>query len=54
VLQWEIQKKRDQYEELDVRGRIILKWFSKKYDGVIWPGFIWLRIGISRWLLKLQ
>jgi hypothetical protein len=27
--------------------RIILKWMSQKYDGVLWTGFILLMIGTS-------
>jgi hypothetical protein len=26
--------------------RIILKLISRKYDGRVWTGFIWLRIGM--------
>jgi hypothetical protein len=36
----ESQKKRGHYEGLDVAGRIILKWFLEKWDGVVWIGFI--------------
>jgi hypothetical protein len=34
-----------------VGGRIILKWIIESYDGMLWAGFIWLRIGTSDWLL---
>jgi hypothetical protein len=27
-------------EDLDVGGRIILKWFLEKLDGMVWTGFI--------------
>jgi len=30
---------------LDVDGKIIFKWFFKKWDGEAWTGFFWLRIG---------
>jgi hypothetical protein len=35
----------------NVSGRIILKHVLKRYDGVVWTGFIWLRIGTSGSLL---
>jgi hypothetical protein len=35
------------YNNLDVGGRIIIKWILEKQDGVIWTGFICLRIGTS-------
>jgi hypothetical protein len=28
-------------------GRIILRWILDKLDGVVWTGFIWLRIMTS-------
>jgi hypothetical protein len=31
-------------EDPDVDERIILKWIFEKWDGMAWPGFIWLRI----------
>jgi hypothetical protein len=43
---WVSQKEGDQYTDLDVGGRIILRWILEKYDGVVWTGLIWLRIGI--------
>jgi hypothetical protein len=29
----------------------MLKWNLERYDGVLWTGLIWLRIGTSGWLL---
>jgi hypothetical protein len=44
-------KERDHSEERDVIGRIILEWILERYDGVVWTGLIWLRIGTSGGLL---
>jgi hypothetical protein len=35
----------DHLKNLDVDGRIILEWILEKYDGKLWTGFFWLRIG---------
>jgi hypothetical protein len=48
---WESQKERDHYEDQDVGGWTILKWILERYDGMIWSGSIWLRIGTSGGLL---
>jgi hypothetical protein len=49
---WESQKERDHHKEgLDIGRRKILKWILEKEDGVLWTGFIWLRIGTSGGLL---
>jgi hypothetical protein len=34
-------------EDLNVSGRIILRWILEMQDGVVWTGLIWLRIGTS-------
>jgi hypothetical protein len=44
---WESQKERDHWQNQDVRGWTILKWILERYDGVIWIGLIWIRIGTS-------
>jgi hypothetical protein len=44
---WECQKERDHWEDQDVGGLTILKWILEKYDGMVWIGLIWLRIGTN-------
>jgi hypothetical protein len=44
-------KEEDHSEDLDVDGRIILKWILGKLGGKLWTGFIWLRLGFSDGLL---
>jgi hypothetical protein len=39
-------------KETNVGGRIILKWILEKYSGVVWTGFIWLRIRTSSGILR--
>jgi hypothetical protein len=40
-------KGRDNMVDINVDGKIILEWISVKYDGNVWTGFIWFRIGTS-------
>jgi hypothetical protein len=42
---WERQRERDHKEDQDVGGRIILGWILERWDGVMWTGLVWLRIG---------
>jgi hypothetical protein len=37
----------DHSEDLGVDEKIILEWILGKYDGKVWTGFLWLRIGTS-------
>jgi hypothetical protein len=48
---WESQKEGDHWEDQDVGGWTILKWFLERQDGIVWIGLIWLRIGTSGGLL---
>jgi hypothetical protein len=48
---WESQKVRDHWEDLDVGGWTILKWFLERSDGMVLIGLIWLRIGTNGGLL---
>jgi hypothetical protein len=41
----ENQKEGDHKEALDLDGRKILIRILRREDGVVWTGFIWLRIG---------
>ena len=38
-------RERDHLQDLDIGGRIILKWIYKKWAGKAWNGFVWLTIG---------
>jgi hypothetical protein len=50
-LLWGSQKERDHYEDEDVGGWIISKCTIERWDGVVWTGLIWLRIGNGGGLL---
>jgi hypothetical protein len=47
----ESHKDRDNYKDLHIHGRIILKYIIEEQAGVVWIRLFWLRIGNSRWLL---
>jgi hypothetical protein len=47
-------KERDYSEDLDACGKIILDWILGKQCGKVWTGFIWLRTGTSRGLLRTR
>jgi hypothetical protein len=44
-------RERDHLGEPDVDGRIVLIWFFRKWDVVLWIGSSWLRIGTGGELL---
>jgi hypothetical protein len=45
------QKERGHWEDKDVGEWTILKRILEKQDGRVWIKLIWLKVGISRWLL---
>jgi hypothetical protein len=45
---WVSQKERHNNEDLDVGRKILIKWISEKWDGVIWTGLVCFRIGTSK------
>jgi hypothetical protein len=40
----EKRKERDHLKDIGLDGRIILKWTLNKYGGLVWTGFIWVRV----------
>jgi hypothetical protein len=46
---WGNLRDRDNLEDPDVDGRIILSWIFRRWDMRAWPGLIWLRIGTGVW-----
>jgi hypothetical protein len=38
-------RERDRWGDPGVDGKIILRWFFRKWDVVVWIGSNWLRIG---------
>jgi len=41
---WRNRGERDHWGDLDVDGRIILEWISRRWDVGIWTGLGWPRI----------
>jgi hypothetical protein len=48
---WESQRERDHSEDPDVDGWIILGLILERWNGVMWTGLVWLRIGTGGQLL---
>jgi hypothetical protein len=49
---WKVnQRERDHWEDQDVGGLIIIESILKRWDGVMWTGLVWLRIGTAGGLL---
>jgi hypothetical protein len=42
---WGNVREIDHWGDPDVDGMIILRWIFRKWEGVVGPGWIWLRIG---------
>jgi hypothetical protein len=47
----ESQQERHHWEDLDIDGRIMLKWILERLDVMVWGGLIWLRMWTSGMLL---
>ena len=41
---WGNLRERDHWGDPDVDGRIILRWIFRKWEGVVWAEWSWLRI----------
>jgi hypothetical protein len=39
---------KNQWEDQDVSGWIILGWIVERWEGVMWTGLVWLRIGTGK------
>jgi hypothetical protein len=48
---WESQRERDYEEDQDVDGWILLGCILERWNGVMWTGLVWLRIGTGVELL---
>ena len=42
---WGNLRDRDRLEDLGIDGRVILRWFFRKWDVGAWSGLIWLWTG---------
>ena len=46
---WGNLRERDQWGDPGVDGKIILRWFLRKWYVGLWTGSSWLRIGTGEW-----
>jgi hypothetical protein len=44
---WGSQRERDQYQDQNVSGWILLRWILERDNGVMWTGLVRLQIGTS-------
>jgi hypothetical protein len=51
VFWWGNLKERDRLEDLDLDGKVILKWILRKEDEVMWTGFVCSKKRTSRGIL---
>jgi hypothetical protein len=51
ILMDKSEKRKRPLGRLDLDAEIILKLILEKYYGVVWAGFIWLRLGASGGIL---
>ena len=42
---WGNLRERDNLEDPDIDGRIILRWILRKWDVGAWTGLLWRRVG---------
>jgi hypothetical protein len=38
-------RERDNLGDIDINGRIILRWIFRGLDVIVWTGWMWLRTG---------
>ena len=39
---------KDHWGDPELDGIIILRWIFRKWEGIVWTGWIWLRMGTGR------
>jgi len=51
---WENRSEGDHWGDLEVEGRIILEWISRKWDVFIWTELGWFRIETGGGRLRVR